>query len=82
VIARFERHGQRIEAGLARFVIKSNFGWAARQSTSVLIRSGFALAPSFLRAISSIPSFGNSEIRRERLFARYQQKCQQTGRLR
>ena len=27
-----------------------------------------ALAPSFLRAICSIPSFGNSEIRRERLF--------------
>lgn len=30
---------------------------------------GLALAPSFLRAICSIPSFGNSEIRRERLFA-------------
>ena len=28
---------------------------------------GLALAPSFLRAICSIPSFGNSEIRRERL---------------
>jgi hypothetical protein len=42
---------------------------------------GLALAPSFLRAICSIPSFGNSQIRRERLFARYQQKCQQNGRL-
>jgi len=28
---------------------------------------GLALAPSFLRAICPIPSFGNSEIRRERL---------------
>jgi hypothetical protein len=28
---------------------------------------GLALASSFLRAIRSIPSFGNSEIRRERL---------------
>jgi hypothetical protein len=43
---------------------------------------GLALAPSFLRGICLIPSFGNSEIRRKRLFARYQQKCQQTGRLR
>jgi hypothetical protein len=40
-----------------------------------------ALAPSFLRATCSIPSFGNSEIRRERLFPRYQQKYQQNGRL-
>jgi hypothetical protein len=37
--------------------------------------------PWFLRAICSIPSFGISEIRRERLLSRYQQKCQQNGRL-
>jgi hypothetical protein len=36
----------------------SNFGRAARQSTSVLICLGLAHAPSFLRAICSIPSFG------------------------
>lgn len=36
----------------------SSFGRAARQSTSVLICFGLALAPSFLRAIRSIPSFG------------------------
>lgn len=42
---------------------------------------GLVLAPSFLRAVRSIPLFGNSEIRRERLFARYQQKYQQNGRL-
>lgn len=33
-----------------------------------------------LRAICSIPSFGNREIRRERLLPRYQQKYQQNGR--
>jgi hypothetical protein len=43
---------------------------AARQSTSVLICLGLAHAPSFSRAICSIPSFGNSEIRRERLVPR------------
>jgi hypothetical protein len=42
---------------------------------------GLALAPSSLRATCSIPSFGNSEIRRERAFLRYQQKYQQNGRL-
>src|SRR3977135_4047743 len=36
----------------------SNFGRAARQSTSVLICLGLAHAPSFLRAIFLIPSFG------------------------
>jgi hypothetical protein len=41
---------------------------------------GLTLAPSFWRAICSIRSFGNSEIRRERLFPRYQQKYQQNGR--
>jgi hypothetical protein len=40
---------------------------------------GLALAPSFLRAVCSIPSFGNSEIRREHLVPRYQQKYQQNG---
>jgi hypothetical protein len=40
-----------------------------------------ALALSFLRAICSIRLFGNSEIRRERLLRRYQQKYQQNGRL-
>ena len=35
------------------------------------------LAPSFLRAIYLIPSFGNREIRRQRLPPRYQQKYQQ-----
>ena len=39
----------------------------------VLVGIALLLAPSFLRAIRPIPSFGNSEIRRERLFARYQQ---------
>ena len=53
------------------------FGRAARQSTSVLISLGLALAPSFLRAIYSIRSFGNREIRRQRLPARHQQKYQQ-----
>jgi hypothetical protein len=42
---------------------------------------GLAHAPSFLRVICSIPSFGISEIRRERLLHRYQQKYQQNGRL-
>jgi hypothetical protein len=50
-----------------------NFGEAPR--ALVEFRSGgaavdlfrLALAPSFLRAICSIPLFGNSEIRRERL---------------
>ena len=58
-----------------------NFGRTARQSTSVLISLGLPHAPSFLRAICSIPSVHNSEIRRERLFSRYQQKYQQIGRL-
>jgi hypothetical protein len=40
-----------------------------------------AHAPSFLRAICSIPFVWNSESRRERLFSRYQQKYQQIGRL-
>jgi hypothetical protein len=40
-----------------------------------------ALAPSFLRAIYSIPSFGKREIRRQRLPPRYQQKYQQNDRL-
>src|SRR3984893_14531653 len=35
---------------------------------------GLAHAPSFLRAICSIPFVRNSESRRERLFSRYQQK--------
>jgi hypothetical protein len=39
---------------------------------------GLAIAPSFLLAICSIPSFGNREIRRQRLAPRYQQKYQQT----
>ncbi len=34
---------------------------------------GLAIAPSFLLAICSIPSFGNREIRRQRLPPRYQQ---------
>jgi hypothetical protein len=42
---------------------------------------GLAIAPSFLLAISSIPSFGNREIRRQRLSPRYQQKYQQNDRL-
>jgi len=42
---------------------------------------GLAVAPSFLRAICSIPQFCNSEIRHECLFSRYQQKYQQNGRL-
>ena len=41
-----------------------------------------ALAPSFLRAIYSISSFGNREIRRQRLSLRCQQKYQQIDRLR
>src|SRR5260370_6897247 len=40
----------------------SNFGRAARQSTSVLICLGLAHAPSFLRAICSIPSFGIAKV--------------------
>jgi hypothetical protein len=39
---------------------------------------GVAHAPSFLRAICSIPSFGNSEIRRENLVLRYQQNTDKT----
>ncbi|WP_210183078.1 hypothetical protein [Bradyrhizobium retamae] len=35
-----------------------------------------------LAAIRSILSFGIAEVRRKRLFSRYQQKCQQSGRLR
>ncbi|HEX3754960.1 MAG TPA: hypothetical protein VHV26_07780 [Rhizomicrobium sp.] len=42
---------------------------------------GLAIAPSFLLAICSIPSFGNREIRRQRLPPRYQQKYQQNDRL-
>jgi hypothetical protein len=42
---------------------------------------GLAFAPSFLRAIYSIPSFGNREISRQRLPPRYQQKYQQNDRL-
>jgi hypothetical protein len=41
-----------------------------------------ALAPSFLRAIYSISSFGNREIRHQRLPLRCQQKYQQIDRLR
>jgi hypothetical protein len=37
--------------------------------------------PSFLRAICSNSLVRNIEIRRERLVSRYQQKCQQSGRL-
>ena len=40
-----------------------------------------ALAPSFLRAICSIPSFGISKFAAARLAWRYQQKYQQIGRL-
>src|SRR5882724_13220223 len=43
-----------------------NFGRAARQSTSVLISLGLPHAPSFFRAICSIPFVRNSESRRER----------------
>lgn len=42
---------------------------------------GLAFAPSFLRAIYLIPSFGNREISRQRLPLRYQQKYQQNDRL-
>jgi hypothetical protein len=42
---------------------------------------GLALAPSFSRAICSIPSFENSEICRERLSLSCRQKYQQNGRL-
>jgi len=42
---------------------------------------GLAIAPSCLLAICSIPSFGNREIRRQRLPPRYQQKYQQNDRL-
>jgi hypothetical protein len=39
-----------------------NFGRAARQSTWVLISLGLPHAPSFLRAICSIPSFGIAKV--------------------
>jgi hypothetical protein len=42
---------------------------------------GLVLAPSFLRVNYSIPSFGNREIRPERLPPPYQQKYQQNDRL-
>jgi hypothetical protein len=42
---------------------------------------GLALAPSFLRAICSIPSFGIAKFAVNVCSPRYQQKCQQTGRL-
>lgn len=42
---------------------------------------GLAIAPSFSLAICSILSFGNREIRRQRLPPRYQQKYQQNDRL-
>jgi hypothetical protein len=54
---------------------------AARQSTSVLICLGLAHAPSFLRAIYSIPSFGIAEFVVNVCFLRCQQKCQQIGQL-
>jgi len=60
----------------------SNFGRAARQSTSVLICLGLAHTPSFLRATCSIPSFGIAKFAVNvcsPIPTRYQQKCQ-TGR--
>src|SRR6516164_3677680 len=52
-----------------------------RPTKSDARREGLALAPSFLLAICSIPSFGIAETRGERLLPRYQQKYQQNGRL-
>ncbi len=46
--------------GAPRAIVE--FGRAARQSTSVLICLGLAHAPSFLRAICSIPSFGTAKV--------------------
>jgi hypothetical protein len=48
----------------------SNFGRAARQSTSVLISLGLPHAPSFLRGHLLNSFVRNSESRRERLFSR------------
>jgi hypothetical protein len=42
---------------------------------------GLAPAPSFLRAICSIPSFGIAEFAAIVLISRCQQKCQQIGRM-
>jgi hypothetical protein len=42
---------------------------------------GLPLAPWFLRAICPIPSFGISKFAANVWFSRYQQKCQQNGRL-
>jgi hypothetical protein len=41
---------------------------------------GLVLAPSFLQAVYSLPSFGNREIRRQRLPLGDQQKYQQNDR--
>ena len=68
------RRSRQILAGL--HVPLSNFGRAARQSTSVLICLGLALAGHPLNSLVR-----NREIGRERLFPRYQQKYQQNGRL-
>jgi hypothetical protein len=51
------------------------------QETLAVDVFGLVLAPSFLRANYSIPSFGNREIRPERLPPPYQQKYQQNDRL-
>ena len=65
--------------GAPRAVVEFRSGGATVDVGPDLL--GLALAPSLLRSICSIPSFGNSEIRREHLVPRYQQKYQQNGRL-
>jgi hypothetical protein len=59
---------------------QAHFGESIRRF-KVLVGIALPLAPSFVRAIYSIPSFGNREIRRQRLPPRYQQKYQQNDRL-
>jgi len=78
-VDRERRRSRQILAGL--HAPSSNFGRAARQSTSVLICLGLALAPWFLRAIRSIPSFGIAKFAAIVLISGCQQKCQQIGRM-
>jgi hypothetical protein len=58
--------------------LMSNFGRAAAVEISQIC-FGLAPAPSFLRAICSIPSFGIAKFAGARLAWRYRQKYQQSG---
>src|ERR1700758_5548889 len=57
--------------------LMSNFGHAAAVASQICC--GLAPAPSFLRAICSIPSFGIAKFAAAHLAWRYQQKYQQSG---